>query len=462
MLPVSERSDPLEPDPMKPIASRLLPLCAALLSATLALPAAAACIDEDNVEMRGELNDIGTRVDAGTARANLQAMVKEAQRRSQALGAARLLSEAAAIDVDETRAGRWPQLSVGGSLGGTRTEVGGIEESKGKQGRVNVSLSAPLFDGGRISDLTDWRRSLAESARLGELNAQEQVSLQTVSLAIERGRYRLQAQVYQQYARKMSCLVDALQSIVRADRGRTSELVQAQKNQQQAEISYAQTQATVRQIETRLRRFVGDTLPPTEGLTSVLLSVPALPDVLAQAEAAPDIAQLGAQAEAAKAYANSVKAQRWPQVNAVVSGTQVRGAGNSAQWTAGVNVNIPLVNAPVGYAVDSSAKRAEAARLQRADAVEGRRYRMMEVHDQALSSFDRARRVVDVLRDSDRVRNFTLQQWQQLGRRSLFDVMAAEGDHYNLRVAYVNALYDAQQSNAQLWSLGQGVLAQLN
>jgi len=83
------------------------------------------------------------------------------------------------------------------------------------------------------------------------------------------------------------------------------------------------------------------------------------------------------------------------------------------------------------------------------------------VHEQAVSSFDRARRVVDVLRDSDRVRNFTLQQWQQLGRRSLFDVMASEGDHYGLRVSYVNALYDGQQSTALLWSLGQGVLTQL-
>jgi outer membrane protein TolC len=66
-----------------------------------------------------------------------------------------------------------------------------------------------------------------------------------------------------------------------------------------------------------------------------------------------------------------------------------------------------------------------------------------------------------VLRDSDRVRNFTLQQWQQLGRRSLFDVMAAEGDHYGLRVAYVNALYDGEQANALLRSLGLGIGAWL-
>jgi len=285
--------------------------------------------------------------------------------------------------------------------------------------------------------------------------------LQTVSLAVERSRYRLQVQVYQQYSRKMSCLVEALETIVRADKGRASELVQAQKNLQQADISQAQTVSVVRQIETRLRRFVGDKLPPSEGLSSVLLVPPPLPDLLAQAESSPDIAQLNAQAEAAAAYSRSIAASRWPQVNLVASNSQVRGAGNSGVWSAGVNVSVPLFVPSTGYAVDSSAKRAEAAKLQRADAIEARKFRMAEVHEQALSSFDRARRTVDILRDSDRVRNFTLQQWQQLGRRSLFDVMAAEGDHYGLRVAYVNALYDGQQSTALLWSLGLGVLTQL-
>jgi adhesin transport system outer membrane protein len=65
--------------------------------------------------------------------------------------------------------------------------------------------------------------------------------------------------------------------------------------------------------------------------------------------------------------------------------------------------------------------------------------------------------VIDVLRDSERVRAATLMQWQQAGRRSLFDVMAAESDHYNLRVSYLNALYDGEQAGALLRSLGVGL-----
>jgi outer membrane protein, adhesin transport system len=255
----------------------------------------------------------------------------------------------------------------------------------------------------------------------------------------------------------MSCLVEALETIVRADKGRTSELVQARKTLQQAEISQVQTVAAMRQVETRLRRFVGDGLPPMEGLSSVMLSLPDLPEVLAQAESASEISQLSAQAAAAESFAKSVDALKKPQLNWTFGGSKTAGAGESTNYSAGFSVNVPIFNPGVGYAADSAIKRAQAARLQRADALENRKTRMTEVHDQAVSSFDRAKRLVEVLRDSDRVRNFTLQQWQQLGRRSLFDVMSSESDHYGLRVAYVNALYDGQQSNALLRSLGFGL-----
>ncbi|MEO8155392.1 MAG: TolC family protein [Rhizobacter sp.] len=446
---------------MKLFTPRLLRSCAALMAAGALLPAVARCIDEDNVEMRPSTNANGSPVDAGSARVNLTTMVQEAVRRSQAVGASKLLAEAAAIDLGETKASRWPQLSANGFLGTTDSQAPDVIEQRGKQGRVGLSLSAPLFDGGRTSELIDWRKNLTEAARLNEISAEEQVALQTVSLAIERSRFRLQVQVYQQYSRKMSCLVEALETIVRADKGRASELVQAQKNLQQADLQQAQTLSMVRQIETRLRRFVGDGLPSTDGLSSLLLMPPALPDLLAQAERAPDIEQLQSQVQAAEAYSRSISATRWPQVNVVAGNNIVRGVGHGSNWQAGITVNMPLITPTLGYTIDASAKRAEAVKLQRIDAIEARKFRMAEVHEQALSSFDKARRTVDVLRDSDRVRNFTLQQWQQLGRRSLFDVMASEGEHYGLRVSYVNALYDGEQSTALLWSLGLGVLAQL-
>ncbi len=428
------------------------------LTATLSMCTAAAsarCIDETAVEFgEGKPGEPGI---VEEPRMQLQGLVRDAITRSNAVGAAKLLAEAAVSDMEEVKAGRIPQVALTGTVGGLGSKTNGIDDGTGGQARAGITVSAPLYDSGRIGQLTNWRSQLAEAARQGQLTTQEQIAFQAVSLALERGRYRLQAQVYQQYARKMSCLVEALEQIVTADKGRASELVQARKTQQQAELSYVGAQAAVRQTEVRLRRFVGDGLPTGQGISSVLTRLPSMDDLLAQTERASEIAALGAQASAAESYARAIEAGQKPQVNWVVSGSKAVGLGNPQSWTAGVNVNVPLYNAANVPQADAAHKRAEAARLQRAEALDARKSRVMDVYDQAASAFDRARRVVDVLRDSERVRGFTLQQWQQLGKRSLFDVMAAEGDHYNLRIAYVNALYDGQQANALLWSLGGGI-----
>ncbi|MDB5999521.1 MAG: hypothetical protein JWP52_1220 [Rhizobacter sp.] len=437
-----------------------LRLCMVLIAAAAALPAMARCDADGNVDNLPEARAANQPPisDGIGPRAVLYGMVKEALARSNAIGASKLLAEAAAADAQEARAQGLPQASASATIGPAYAMTDGLPDTKGIQVRGSVNITAPLYDGGRIDRLTDWRTQLAEAARLGQIGAQEQVALQTVSLALERSRYRLQAQVYDQYAKKMSCLMDSLQKIVNTDPGRASELIQARKTFKQAELARTQTVTLARQTEIRLRRFVGDGLPSTEGLTSVLLDLPPLDRFQAEADNASEIAQLAAQAKAADSYAQSVVASQKPQVNWALSAAKAQGGGGgNSSLGAGVTVTVPLLNPGTEYAVDSARKRAQAAKLQVADAVEARRFRMAEVHEQASSAFQRAGSVIDVLRDSERVRAATLMQWQQAGRRSLFDVMAAESDHYNLRVSYLNALYDGEQAGALLRSLGVGL-----
>jgi len=392
-------------------------LSALSLACLLSGPVAAACIDEERPDPNPNGNaGANVPVDA-PARDQLLNLMGSAKQRSNAVGAARLLAEASASDVEETKAGGKPQASFVTQVGYSGTRNDGTDGSfasstSGGQIRASVNVAAPLFDFGRIDKLAQWRASLAESARLGQISTEEQVALQVVSLSVERSRYRLQAQVYKQYANKMSCLVDALGQIVKADKGRASELVQARKTQSQAELALEQSMTTLRQIEVRLRRFVGDPLPSGNGMAGVLGNLPKLEEVQSEIERSTDVAALTAQADAAANYADAIVAGQKPQISWNGSGTKAVGAGNSGA---------------------------------------------AEIYEQGTAAMDRARRMVEVLRDSDSVRNSTLQQWQQLGKRSLFDVMSAEGEHYNLRVNYVNALHDAQQSNAVLRSLGRGL-----
>ena len=403
----------------------------------------------------------GQPSDVVAPRMNLLAMVRTAIHRSNAVGAAKLLAEAAAIDIDEAHSAIYPQVGISGQFGGIDAGAPNSASTRGSQFQGSLSVSAPLYDGGKTRDMTDYRTHLAEVARFGELSAQEQVALQTVSLALDRSRYTVEANVYDQYARKMGCLVDALQQIVAADRGRTSELVQAKKTQQQAELSRDQVLSQKRLTEIRLKRFVGDDLPPTEGITSVMLDTPALPDLVTMASRASEIQALDSQASALDAYVRAVLDGQKPQLGVLVAATKSAGAGDSRSVSGGLTFNWQVFNAGNKYTSDAARKRAAAARLSREDALEARKSRMAEVHEQAEHAMDRARSVIEILHNSELVRNFTLQQWQQLGRRSLFDVMAAEGDHYNMRVQYVDALYDTQQSNALLWSLGLGLSTHL-
>ena len=430
-----------------------------MLAAAPVLHAQSRCNEDDAGPSARSGRDATSLPESSAAdpRTQLQELVQLSLQRSRGIGAARLLALAAQADLDETKASRMPVVSLGGIAAHVGNVVRGHDQAKGFQGRATVSVSAPIWDSGRISKLTDWRSELADAARFGQSNAEEQLALQTVNLALDRGRYVLQAQVYSQYVRKMSCLVDALETITKADRGRASELVQAQKNLQQADLSYEQTLSVLRQTEIRMKRLVGDTLPPSAGMSSVLARLPDLGELQHDILLAPDVAQANAQARAQRSYAESVLAGQKPSVSLVANGSATAGVTRTTDWSGGVQINIPLVQPGADAQLTAAARRSQAASLQRDETIDAKRYRLLEMHEAANASLDRARRVVDILRSSDRVRASTLQQWQQLGKRSLFDVMGAESDYYSLRIAHVNALFDAQQVVALMWSMGRGV-----
>lgn len=396
-------------------------------------------------------------------RERLAAMVGSALERSHAVGASMLLSEAALSDIEEARAARELQSTMTLSIGPEGSRTDGDNRGSALRASGSLQVSRTIYDGGRTRHIVDWRTELARAARHGQLSAQEQVASTTVALALERSRFRQQALVYGQYVRKMGCLAQALEAIVATDRGRASELVQARKSLQTAELALAQSQSQTRQVEARLRRVVGTELPSAEGLSTALLEVPDLESSLIAAAESAQIEQLTAQSLAADRLARSVELAARPKLGWAFAGSARQSQGGitdekrNAAASFAVNLDIPLLNPANLHASDSALKRARAAVMQRDEALEARRIRITEAHEQATASFDRARRVSAVLRDSEQLRNFTLQQWQQLGRRSLFDVMNAEAEHYNLRVQYVNALHDGQQLNVVLQSLGRGV-----
>lgn len=434
---------------------------AALLAVLLAGPAVGAGLCADNTP--AQLAEAPGEQAAVQARQTLQALLQQALDHSQGVGAARLLSEAAESDLEEAQLQPLPRAALGVSTTTVGVRQSGVQLN-GQQWRADLSVSAPLFDAGRSAALTAWRERLLEAARLNELDAREQVALQTVLQALEQQRYRLQAEVYGHYVARMGCLVGALERIVQADRGRASELLQVRNTLRQAQLAEAQVRSLQRQAEIRLRRLTGGQLPPPAPLEALLRAPPALERTLDEAARASPVRQLSAQAEAQLQLLRAQRAERKPQWSWSVSRLRAAGGTSDAHtsWSAGINMSMPLLDLTAEPALRASAQRSEAALAQRDEVLATRLQRVAETHEQARTAFERARASAEVLQGSQRLREATLLQWQQLGRRSLFDVISTESEYHNLLVTRINALLDGQQATAQLWSLGQGVSAALD
>nr|WP_310734445.1 TolC family protein [Ideonella livida] len=283
------------------------------------------------------------------------------------------------------------------------------------------------------------------------------MALQTVSLSLERHRRRLQAQVWTQYLAKVCGLVGALEQIVATDRGRASELAQARKQALQVRLAATQARHELALAETRLRRYVGPELPELPPLGGLWVLTPPLETLGTLARQAPEIARLDAEAQAADRLTEATRAGQGPQLAWQLMAQRNAAGDRGAQYQAGLQLSLPLWAPQHDPALQAARQRAEAARLQREDQWQALRARLGEVHLQAEHAFGRAQEVAQVLRASERVREDTTLLWRQLGRRSLFDVIAAEAEHFNLRLAYVDALHDGQQAVALLWSLAGGV-----
>lgn len=436
--------------------------------ACVAGSAASVCAD-DAVLLSGKTANTTTRPGTHAVASSMEpeespkvqalALIREALRRNGDLSAASLSEQASADELRQSQAAALPRATLAGSLSSLQQQSSDRDPLRRNQAGGSVAVSGVVYDGGVNSRLIEYRAELRKAARYNTQAQQEQVIVETIAAALNRGRYQQQASVYQQYARKMACLVDALTVIVEQDRGRASELIQARKTRQQAELSRDQALAQSRQAEIRLRRLVGDGVRLGSGFVSLLAHVPSYEEMLSAVEKSGEVQRFQAQVTAGDRYAEAVQASLRPQLNWVVAAerSQVGGVGVSS-LSAGVQLNYNLFDWGSADASASAAtRRATAARRSYDEYVKARVAKVGELIDVAASSFDRARRYIEVLKDSESVRNATFQQWSQLGRRSLFDVMSSEGDHFNLRVAYVNALYDGYEANTQIRSMGSGL-----
>ncbi|MGY0195181.1 TolC family protein [Leptothrix sp. BB-4] len=396
----------------------------------------------------------------GDGMTQLASLAREAVQASYDVRSAEHGSRAARQDLKQIEAGSSPQISVNGTVGVGQSTIAGRSQSAGGVGSAGVNATAPLYDGGRLDALKDYRQRLVSASDEGIGNARERAVREALLTVIDRNRFRLQLKVHGQQVAKLSCLARSIEQIVARDKGRNSELIQARKGVRQAEIARDEVQALLRQADARLRKVVGDNVAPWGAVGVPLIELPSLDTLLAQVPESPEIRSLRLQAEALDRLSRANAAEGSPQVRWQVGANSARQAQvNSSSWNAGVAVNMVLDDGgAVNAAASASRERAEATRRAMESGINERSKAIGTFHDAARSAYLRARHYAGVLQESDQLRNATFEQWSKLGRRSLFDLISAENEHYQLRIAYINALHDGFSASAQLRNASAGLL----
>lgn len=385
--------------------------------------------------------------------------VQAAAERSPKVQRAQAEFEAAEADVDEAKGQRLPQVDLGTQSKAAKFGKGSDNEDGGSGG-INLNVTTPIYDWGRISKTIDSRKYLSKAASSGIEAELETSAFDVTTTMVELGKQRIIIDISQQFVNRMDELVKMLAGIVAVDKGRASELTQAKARLLQAQAARDSAQTRAGDAEINLRKLVGERplmIPRTKQWNIRLAN---LDNLLAKTEDHPTIHQAKARTESADLQAQVVRASSLPQLNWVISKTTADDAlGREQPWQTSVAVTW-------GAFRGGSARASERAALQRAEASRQEtdqqrldlEYRIRTADHDARTLLERAELYRDLTVESERIRVAFYEQWYHLGKRTLLDVLTAENDHYGNQVSEVTNRFDGYQAIFRQYA-GAGALA---
>ncbi|MEX2944074.1 TolC family protein [Serratia fonticola] len=417
----------------------------------------------NNVRWNGEIDgESGKRTPANAtpevlksqrnspSRAFLRQMVSLALTHSPEIRSSEADVLAAGYLVDQTKGQRWPQVQLGVAtpLGNQGSSDTTRHNAKISDTSGSVSVTTPIFDWGKISNQIDSAEEGVNAAVNSQNYAKEQLAYSTISELMNLSRYQENRVVALAYVGRMKQLADMLEQITAADKGRASEYVQAKAKLLSARASLDDIEHQASTSRIKLVRLLGiePNLPPNiSWQDSVMPSSTAL----AALSKNPNLLKLQAQVKAAEYEAESVQAANLPQLNWVVSKNTAKDInGDESGWYTGLNVQWNAFSGGSQKAAQMAARvKANGAQQQYEAAYRDLEYQINNMIQTRDSSFMRADDFGRLSTETDRVRKMFYDQWYNLGKRTLLDVLTAENDHFNNQLSAINNRYDAYISN---------------
>lgn len=390
----------------------------------------------------------------GSAQDYFLSIVNQALNHSPEVRAALANVNQSSWNVKQVKGARYPQLKVGmttpfDSFGDGTSQ----HNSTPGDTSANISLTTSVFDWGEISARQESALQGLNSATLAVKESREQIAYNVLSELLNLSRYQSSLKVAEDYVTRMKSLSDMLAQISLTDQGRASEYTQAKAKLLSAQASKEQLQHQYAATEIKLKRYLGDVpvIPEALRLDDTLISGKS---ALASLSYHPSLLRGEAEAKAADAQADSLKAAGLPKANWVISKSTAKDVnGNESAWYTGLNVEWNAFSGGSVHAAQQAAKAQasiarEQVRTTRLE-LEYKINNMIELRD---SSLVRAKDYVRLSVESDKVRQMFYEQWYHLGKRTLLDVLSAESDHFNNQISAVNNRYDGYIGNISIMS----------
>ena len=405
---------------------------------------------------------IAQSTDTEVARAlePLRAAATAAVNQSPAVREASAGVRAAVQDVREAQAARYPQLSV--ELASRYTQAAANSAAQSLRGTPYYIANAtlPVYDFGRISAQVDSRLAASDAQDERLRAVYESVAGDTVIALVELARNRALLAATDRYLDRIGQLARMITELIREDRGRSGELTQVQSRLLQASAARSIIESRMRETEIALSRLLGESAQAKflieaasqPSVMNAVLTPPALEPFLAAIGRHPVMKQLEAEREAQSQLANSLGSARFPQVSVVAGRTPIN-PGATTQYLdyAGVTMSVPLYRGGGDVAAERSAReRALSVRERREQTERDLTARVRLSHQNMTSQLARADEYAHLLQISDRVRLDFYEQWIQLGRRSLFELLSAESEHHTHRLAWISSVHDSLVSQMRM------------
>jgi outer membrane protein TolC len=351
--------------------------------------------------------------------------------------AARAGAEASGFIVEQARSARQPQLAMVANPGRQYDSSGASGQEVGE---VGLRGSVLLYDGGRTREAIGREEDRVDVADAGVRQANDDLAARLVEVYLEWYRQDRLAALAADNLGAHQALHDRVREIASFDRGRASDLLQVGARLEQSRVVLAAREGAAEEAHNVLRDMAGRDIANVEPPRDPAAFLPAsLADARGLLEQHPLVVM--ADTEARIALRSSQLALAWnrPRLDLVATVGSAGDAVGERHYFDDYSVRLAAIWAPVdGGAGRAGARAAERQALQSREGAQAVRRelsaRVTALWTQMGARRERIRVYRGLVEQTTQVREAYWQQFT-IGRRSIIDLLNAESESFQARLA---------------------------